>query len=152
MEIKNINNKKIVDKNHINKNFSKEDNPNNKFKLSKKDFNLKNMLTGLVTGFVNGLFGAGGGIILVPILNNIFNTEEHKSHATSLAIILFLTITSSIIYMKNGILDFGITYKVAIGSIIGGVLGAKLLSKVTGKFLRITFGCVMILAAVRMIF
>ena len=42
--------------------------------------------------------------------------------------------------------------KVAIGSVIGGILGAKLLCKVTGKFLRISFGTIMIIAALRMVF
>ena len=92
------------------------------------NFNIKNSIIGLFTGFVNGIFGSGGGTLLVPILNNIVKIEEHKSHATALAIIVFLTSASSVI------------------------LGAKLLSKVTGKFLRITFGTIMIIAAIRMVF
>ncbi|OJT80714.1 permease, partial [Clostridioides difficile] len=42
--------------------------------------------------------------------------------------------------------------KVAVGSILGGIIGAKLLNKVTGKFLRISFGIIMIIAALRMVF
>lgn len=115
-------------------------------------FNFKNSLIGSFTGFINGLFGSGGGTLLVPILNNILKVEEHKSHATALAIIIFLTITSSIIYISKGTYNINATIQASIGSIIGGIIGAKLLSKVTGKFLRITFGIVMIIAAIRMIF
>lgn len=120
---------------------------NNKF-----GFSFKNTLIGLFTGFINGVFGSGGGTLLVPILNNIVKVEEHKSHATALAIILFLTGASSAVYISKGTYDIGLTFKVAIGSIIGGVIGAKILCKVTGKFLRISFGSIMIIAALRMVF
>ena len=124
----------------------------NKTESKKRSFNIKNSLIGLFTGFINGSFGSGGGTLLVPILNDIIKLEEHKSHATALAIIVFLTAASSSIYIFKGTYDFQLTCKVAIGSIIGGIIGAKLLSKVTGKFLRIIFGIIMIIAAFRMVF
>ena len=123
-----------------------------KLKDKHYSFNLKNSIIGIFTGFVNGVFGSGGGTLLVPILNNIVKIEEHKSHSTALAIIVFLTTASSVIYISKGTYDISLTLKVAIGSIIGGILGAKLLSKVTGKFLRITFGLIMIIASIRMVF
>lgn len=116
------------------------------------NFNIKNTIIGLFTGFVNGVFGSGGGTLLVPILNNILKVEEHNSHATALAIIIFLSTTSSIVYVSKGTYDISLTIKAAIGSIIGGIIGAKLLCKVTGRFLRISFGIVMIIAALRMVF
>nr|WP_296645399.1 sulfite exporter TauE/SafE family protein [Romboutsia sp. 13368] len=116
------------------------------------NFNIKNSLIGIFTGFVNGIFGSGGGTLLVPILNNIVKVEEHKSHATALSIIIFLTSASSVIYISKGTYDISLTLKVALGSVIGGIIGAKLLSKVTGKFLRISFGAIMILASLRMVF
>ncbi|MVO70470.1 TSUP family transporter [Paeniclostridium sordellii] len=115
-------------------------------------FNTKNSLIGFITGFINGVFGSGGGTLLVPILNNILKVDEHKSHATALAIILFLTSTSSVIYVYQGTYDFNLTWKVAIGSAIGGLVGAKLLCKLTGRFIRISFGLIMIFAAIRMVF
>ena len=116
------------------------------------NFNIKNSLIGIFTGFINGIFGSGGGTLLVPILNNIVKVEEHKSHATALSIIIFLTSASSVIYISKGTYDISLTLKVALGSVIGGIIGAKLLSKVTGKFLRISFGAIMILASLRMVF
>ena len=116
------------------------------------NFSIKNSLIGIFTGFVNGVFGSGGGTLLVPILNNIVKIEEHKSHATALSIIIFLTSASSVIYVSRGTYDINLTLKVAIGSIMGGILGAKLLSKITGKVLRISFGTIMIIAALRMVF
>ena len=116
------------------------------------NFNIKKSIIGVFTGFINGIFGSGGGTLLVPILNNIIKVEEHKSHATALAIIVFLTSASSVIYISKGTYDISLTLKVAIGSIVGGIFGAKLLTKVTGKFLRISFGVIMIIAALRMVF
>ena len=121
-------------------------------KKQSSSFNFKNCLIGSFPGFINGVFGSGGGTLLVPILNNILKVEEHKSHSTALAIIIFLSTTSSIIYISKGTLDINLTIQAAIGSIVGGIVGAKLLSKVTGKFLRIGFGIVMIIAAFRMVF
>lgn len=121
-------------------------------KKQSSPFNLKNSIIGLFTGFINGIFGSGGGTLLVPILNNILEIEEHVSHATALAVIIFLSTTSSIIYISKGTFDIYLTIQAALGSIIGGIIGAKLLSKVNGKFLRIGFGVVMIIAAFRMVF
>ena len=118
----------------------------------KRSFSIKNSLIGLFTGFINGTFGSGGGTLLVPILNDIIKVEEHNSHATALAIIVFLTAASSTIYIFKGTYDFQLTWRVTIGSIVGGIIGAKLLSKVTGRFLRIIFGIIMIIAAFRMVF
>ncbi|WP_099187720.1 TSUP family transporter [Tepidibacter mesophilus] len=114
--------------------------------------NIKTILIGFITGFINGIFGSGGGSILVPALNNILEIEEHKSHATALSIIIFFTLTSSFIYIKNGIFNLGVTYKVAIGATIGGIIGARLLNKFSGPKLRLIFGFFMIIASLRMVF
>lgn len=116
------------------------------------DFNIKNCVIGSFTGFINGIFGSGGGNLLVPILNNVLKVEEHKSHATALAIIIFLSTTSSVMYISKGIFNVNLTLQAAIGSILGGIIGARLLNRLTGKFLRIGFGLIMIIAAFRMVF
>ena len=90
--------------------------------------------------------------MILLVRGKVWKSKKHKSHATALVIIVFLTAASSSIYIFKGTYDFQLTWKVAIGSIIGGIIGAKLLSKVTGKFLRIIFGIIMIIAAFRMVF
>ena len=47
---------------------------------------------GLVTGFANGLFGSGGGTLVVPGMQKFLKVEQHKAHATAIAIILPLTV------------------------------------------------------------
>ena len=56
---------------------------------------------GLVAGILNGLFGAGGGVAVVPMLENA-GIEPKKAHATSISIILPLSILSGIFYLISG--------------------------------------------------
>ena len=111
----------------------------------------KLLLIGLFTGLVNGLFGSGGGTVLVPCLVFVMNVEDHKAHATAIAIILPLSILSSFIYYRYNVVDIALTAKVAIGSVLGGVVGSMLLNKLSINVLRKVFGVIMIAAAVRMV-
>jgi len=109
-------------------------------------------IIGLITGLVNGLFGSGGGTIVVPALIILLCMEDHKAHATAIAIILPLTIVSAFFYLKGSFINWELTLKVALGGVIGGYIGAKMLNSVPKKVLRIVFGGFMIFAALRMVF
>lgn len=108
-------------------------------------------ILGFLTGVCNGLFGAGGGIIVIPTLVYIMKMDNHEAHATALAVILPISVISSIIYYRNGIYAWDIIYKVALGGIMGSVLGSMLLGKLSSHWLRKIFSVFMILAAIRMI-
>ena len=112
----------------------------------------KGLLWGIPIGFINGFFASGGGIIAVLTLQKFFSLEEKKAHATSIIIILPLTIAGVFIYTMAGFSDVSVISKAAAGAVLGAFLGAKLLSGLSGRFLRIGFGCVMIAASVRMLF
>lgn len=113
---------------------------------------IKSSIIGFISGFINGLFGSGGGTIVVPGLVFLLGLTQHKAHATALMIILPLSILSSVIYFNNHLIDFPITLKVSIGAILGSYIGAKTLNKVPDKLLRKIFGMFMIIAAIRMVF
>lgn len=113
---------------------------------------MKVVLIGLIAGIVNGLFGSGGGTIVVPALVFILGVKDHKAHATTISIILPLTIISAFIYFRNGAIDFSIALYVVLGGVIGGFLGAKLLNRVPKNILRKAFGLFMIIAGIRMVF
>jgi len=112
---------------------------------------LKSVIIGLITGMANGLFGAGGGTIAVPAMILLLKAEDRKAHATAIAIILPLTIISSVFYVKNGFIDINITWKAIVGGVVGGFVGAKLLNICPANLLRKIFGVVMIIAAIRLI-
>ena len=99
----------------------------------------RRIITGLVAGIISGLFAAGGGMIVVPVLIHLFKLEDSKARATSVFAILPMVIASGIFYYKNNYVDWNLGIKCAIGGIIGGVIGAKLLKKMSGKTLRILF-------------
>ena len=97
----------------------------------------KRTAIGLVTGFANGLFGSGGGTIVVPAMERFLGEEEHKAHATAIAVILPLSLLSLGVYPTGGL--------------VGGFVGAKLLQRVSGVWLHRIFGAFMLAAAVRLI-
>lgn len=111
----------------------------------------KGLLWGIPIGFINGFFASGGGIVAVLILQKFFSLDEKKAHATSIMIILPLTIAGVIVYTMAGFSDVPVIIKTALGAAIGALLGARLLSRLSSTFIRIGFGVVMIAASVRML-
>ncbi|MCL2636837.1 MAG: sulfite exporter TauE/SafE family protein [Oscillospiraceae bacterium] len=118
-----------------------------------KDFIKKQAkaLTGALCGLLNGLFGSGGGVIAVPMLR-LFGLEARKSHATSVAIIFFLSIMSVIAYGFRGSLEWKTALAYVPWGIAGAVLGSLLLKKVPNSLLRRIFGVVVLASAVRILF
>lgn len=112
---------------------------------------IKSATFGFIIGFVNGLFGAGGGMILIPILQKFFNTELKKSHATTTAIILPLCISSSFIMIKNFQLNWSMVILISLGGIVGGFIGANFLNKISNSNLKKIFTVFIIIAAIKMI-
>jgi len=108
---------------------------------------------GITAGFLNGLFGSGGGSIAVPAMQKFLKIETHKSHATAVAVILALSVVSVVVYLINGkVDDWTAVLYVSAGGLAGGFIGAKLLNKIPTKLLHKIFGVCLIAAAVRMIF
>ncbi|MCX7842397.1 MAG: sulfite exporter TauE/SafE family protein [Clostridia bacterium] len=112
---------------------------------------LKYLAIGMVTGLANGLFGSGGGTIAVPAMVLILGAEEHKAHATAIAVILPLTFASAFFYISHNYVNWELTYKIVLGGVIGGYIGARLLNICPANILRKIFAVFMIFAAVRMI-
>ena len=101
----------------------------------------KRTAIGLVTGFANGLFGSGGGTIVVPAMERFLGEEEHKAHATAIAVILPLSLLSLGVYLWKA--DLGAVWRIALwasaGGLVGGFVGAKLLQRVSGVWLHRIF-------------
>lgn len=114
--------------------------------------NRKTLLIGFIAGLVNGIFGSGGGTILVLCLVFFMDVEDHKAHATAISIILPLSLISSFVYFKYNIPDLPLALKIAAGSILGALAGSCLLNKMPVNILRKIFGAFMIAAAFRMVF
>ena len=125
-----------------------EKNSKNKF-MKKKQF-LYKMLIGLFAGIVSGLFASGGGMILVPAFMYLLKMEDVEARATSVICILPMVVTSGIFYYTNNYIDWEIGLLCAIGGVIGGIVGAKLLNKLPDRYLKIAFTVFLIYASYKM--
>ena len=112
----------------------------------------KEIIIGLITGVLNGLFGAGGGSVVVPAMEKFLGIEAEKAHASAIFIILMMSLVSSFFYIRSGFFDFKLWLLASGGGIVGGAVGAKLLGKMPKKWLKIVFGGVIIITAAKMIF
>ncbi|MBE5754272.1 MAG: sulfite exporter TauE/SafE family protein [Clostridiales bacterium] len=121
-------------------------------RLSNKKTILYSILVGVLSGFINGIFGGGGGMIVVPMLNLILKYDEKIAHATAILIILPISIISSLFYAAFGNFDLKIGIPTGIGVTVGGIVGALLLSKLKAKWVSIIFSFVMLAAGVKMLF
>ena len=113
---------------------------------------LKQILIGLVTGLLNGLFGAGGGSIVVPAMELFLDIDPKQSHATAIAVILLLSSVSSFFYLRNGFFDFKLWVPVTVGGMAGGLVGAKVLTRISKSSLKIVFGGIIMTTALKLIF
>lgn len=101
-------------------------------------------------GIINGLLGAGGGMLAVPLLKKS-GVEQKQAHATSIALILPLSIISAAAYLINGNVKIGDALPYLLPGAIGAALGAVLLKRIPDKWLRRVFGGFMIWAGIRLL-
>lgn len=109
-----------------------------------------NLALGIPIGIVNGLFGAGGGMLAVPFLKKT-GLEQKKSHANAIAVILPITLLSAILYLVNGSVKFSQAWIYIPTGLIGAILGTLILKKISPKWLKKIFGAFMIYAGIRMV-
>ena len=114
-------------------------------RVNKKCFNA---LTGIAVGICDGVFGSGGGMLGVRMLEK-GGSEAKKAHATSIAITLPLSIISGLVYFKGGSLDFSQAVKFIPLGLAGAAMGAMLMKKLSNSLLKRIFGLLMIIAGVR---
>ena len=102
----------------------------------KKVKNWQIVVFGALIGVINGFFGGGGGMVVVPLLTKVFKMEQRQAQATALFVILPISIVSSIIHMIYNSISFSSGWQVILGIIVGGVIGANLLSKLKNNIVK----------------
>jgi uncharacterized protein len=114
-------------------------------------------LTGAFAGFVAGLLGVGGGLVIVPALVFVFTRSGfdpsvlvHVAIGTSLATIIVTSISSMLAHHRRGAVDWAVFRRLAPGIVIGGFLGAAIADRLPSATLRIVFGVFELLVAVQM--
>ena len=104
---------------------------------------------GSAVGAANGLFGGGGGMIAVPLLERIEGRGTAAAHATAIACILPASLGSAVIYLAAGLIPWAYFLPAALGVLLGGLLGAKLLPLLPPALVEGCFCVLMLLAGVK---
>ncbi|MGB0896822.1 MAG: sulfite exporter TauE/SafE family protein [Flavobacteriaceae bacterium] len=106
---------------------------------------------GLLAGFLSGVLGIGGGVVMVPLLLLIGFTQ-HQAQGTSLAAMLPpVTLLAVLQYSKAGHVDWKLALVISVTFIIGGFFGSKLAIAIDEKLLKRIFGVLMLFIAIKMI-
>ena len=106
-------------------------------------------LAGAAAGLVNGLFGGGGGMVLVPLLAGKCGLGHRRAFATSVAIIAPLCALSAGIYYLRRDLDPAAALPYLIGGLAGGLIGGKVYRRLSMALLRRVFAALILYGAVR---
>ena len=115
------------------------------------------LILGSLAGVVAGLFGIGGGVLIVPVLVFTFELQgmspevlTHAAVATSLATIVATSISSTLAHNKKGAVQWDVFKPVTLGILLGAFLGVKTAGQMSGQWLQIILGCFVILVAIQM--
>lgn len=109
------------------------------------------ILAGACAGAVNGLFGAGGGMVLVPLLTSLTDLEERQVFPASVCIILPICIISLLLTYQAGSIPWGTAVPYLIGSAGGGILAGFFAQKIPTVWLHRILGVLILWGGIRYI-
>jgi uncharacterized membrane protein YfcA len=109
------------------------------------------IVIGLAAGMLGGLFGVGGGLIIVPGLVSVAGMDRRLAHGTSLAATLPIAGASLITYLAHGNVDWTVALLLAIGAILGAIVGTHLLHVIPKNVLVIIFVITVLATATRLL-
>jgi len=116
---------------------------------------LISLLIGAAAGMLAGLTGVGGGVFLVPLMVGLLAMVQHQAHGTSLAVMFPIALVGAITYGIYGHIlgnvDWEVILGLALGGIVGVVLGARLMMRVPARQLRWIFGIFLVVVGTFMI-
>ncbi len=108
-------------------------------------------IVGLAAGLLGGLFGVGGGLIIVPGLVSLAGMDRRLAHGTSLAATLPIAAASLITYVSHGNVDWAVAFFLAIGAIVGAIVGTTLLQIIPKNVLIVVFVITVLATATRLV-
>lgn len=106
---------------------------------------------GLVAGLLSGLFGVGGGIVMVPLLVAWCALDQRRAGATSLLAIVPIAAASAVGYAVEANVDLGAGGLMLVGAVVGGQAGARLLPRTPIPTLQLWFGILSLATALRLV-
>ncbi|HVC35893.1 MAG TPA: sulfite exporter TauE/SafE family protein [Candidatus Dormibacteraeota bacterium] len=110
------------------------------------------ILLGLVAGAISGLVGIGGGVVIVPALVVLFGFSQKLAQGTTLALLVPpIGILAVIIYYKQGNVNLTAAGLIAVGFIVGSLLGARYVSHLSDQTVTRIFGVLLLAFAVKLL-
>jgi hypothetical protein len=108
-------------------------------------------LGGLAAGFSGGLFGVGGGVVLVPLLTRRFHCSQHQAHGTSLAVIGSTALAAVVVYGWLGHVAWRTAAVVALASAVTARFGARWAARTSSVALTRAFAVFLAIVAIRLL-
>ena len=108
-------------------------------------------LVGVLAGLASGLFGVGGGVVIVPGLVLVAAMGQRRAHGTSLTAIVPIATAGAIGYATAGEVDVAAAALMAVGALVGAPLGVAALARTPQRALRGAFGTLLVVTAVRLV-
>ena len=111
------------------------------------------VIIGILSGFLSGMMGVGGGVIMVPLMVFLLGFTQHEAQGTSLAVLAVpVTFLAAYTYHTEKGLNWRYALIIAVAFVIGGYLGSKLAVNINDLLLKRIFGVVMLIASIKLIF
>jgi uncharacterized protein len=111
----------------------------------------KGIAIGVVAGLMSGLFGVGGGILIVPALVLTAGYDQRLAHGTSLASVLPIASSGLVGFAVHDSVDWVASLLLVVGSVLGAMIGTRLLHVLSLRILAISFSGLLLLTAGRML-
>ncbi|MBM3246069.1 MAG: sulfite exporter TauE/SafE family protein [Candidatus Omnitrophica bacterium] len=107
---------------------------------------------GLVAGIASGVFGIGGGIILIPAMVYLFGLTQHQAQGTTLALMVPpIGLLAALRYYYSGNVKLGMAGFICLGFFVGGLIGAHFVQNLADPLLKRSFGIFLLIISLRMI-
>ncbi|MDG4946866.1 sulfite exporter TauE/SafE family protein [Weeksellaceae bacterium KMM 9713] len=109
------------------------------------------VLIGIMAGFIGGMAGIGGGLVIVPLLIMFMGMSQHQAQGTSIGtLVIPIALLAAINYSKAGYINWKFVVFLALSFMVGSYFGSKLAISLDAKLLKRIFGTIMIIAAIKM--
>ena len=109
------------------------------------------VLLGLAGGIFGGMFGVGGGLVMVPVMVVLMSVPQHRAHATSLAAIVASSAAAVTPLAVAGKVHWGVAAILLLGAVVGASVGAGAIARVSEIWLARAFVVLVLVAAARML-
>lgn len=112
---------------------------------------LQTLVLGLVAGFLSGLFGVGGGILIVPALVLVLGVSQRLAHGTSLAAVLPIAASGLSGFALEDSVDWPVAAALVAGAMAGAVVGTRMLQVLSPRVLARAFAVLLLISAARLV-